>query len=87
MAKTAWIERYRVPSRRSVAPRPHSGRGEGVRVLTAALTLATSAASALPLQTVEPRYVVVCFPAILAIGAAAFANPGREIRAADERQA
>ena len=32
-----------------------SRRGEGVRVLTVALALTTSAASALPLQTVEPR--------------------------------
>jgi len=39
------------------------------------------------LQTVEPRYVVVCFPAILAIGAAAFANPGRENGASGGRKA
>jgi 4-amino-4-deoxy-L-arabinose transferase-like glycosyltransferase len=38
------------------------------------------------LQTVEPRYVVVCFPAILAIGAVAFPIPERNVRTAGERQ-
>jgi len=27
------------------------------------------------LQTVEPRYVVICFPVILALGALAWAKP------------
>jgi hypothetical protein len=39
------------------------------------------------LQTVEPRYVVVCFPTILAIGAMAFAIAGRDVRTASERRA
>jgi 4-amino-4-deoxy-L-arabinose transferase-like glycosyltransferase len=38
------------------------------------------------LQTVEPRYVVVCFPMILAIGAVAFAIRGREIRTSGEQR-
>jgi hypothetical protein len=34
------------------------------------------------LQTVEPRYVIVCFPAVLALGALAFAIPQRDTSAA-----
>jgi len=34
------------------------------------------------LQTVEPRYVIVCFPVVLALGALAFAAPQRDISAA-----
>jgi hypothetical protein len=30
------------------------------------------------LQTVEPRYVIECFPAVLAFGALAWAIPWRE---------
>jgi len=36
------------------------------------------------LQTVEPRYVIVCLPVVLALGALAFANPQPDARMATE---
>jgi hypothetical protein len=33
------------------------------------------------LQTVEPRYVIECFPVIVALGALVWAKPGQKIAA------
>jgi len=54
----------------------------GVALLIAFLIIRTALLT--QLHTVEPRYIIVCFPAILALGALAWANPERSVSAGSE---
>jgi len=49
--------------------------GAGIPFLLAFLVIRTAFLT--QLQTVEPRYVIVCFPAVLVLGALAWASPSR----------
>jgi hypothetical protein len=59
-----------------------SRRNPALALLIAFIVVRTAVLT--QLQTVEPRYVIVCFPVILALGAIALAVPRRDIVSASQ---